>query len=171
MPAIRTNYRQNMLTQERLKDLLNYDPETGVFAWRERSKNRVKAGETAGSLQSKGYLQIRIDGRQYLAHRLVWLWMTGEWPTHYIDHVDGNNLNNRFANLRDVTNSVNQQNQRRASKDSKTGFLGVRQHHGKFQARIYLDGKVTHLGRFTAPEQAYAAYVAAKRVHHVGNTL
>ena len=157
-------------THERLKELLHYDPATGVLTWRVRSRN-TRVGDIAGRLLNGGYRSIGIDRRAYQAHRLAWLWMTGEWPKGDIDHIDGDPLNNRFENLRDVSHGINQQNQNRAHSNNKTGFLGVSPRGRKFRAVINVDGKHMHIGLFNTPELAYAAYLAAKRIHHEGNTL
>ena len=160
-----------MLTPKRLREILHYDSTTGVFTWAVRTSNCINVGEIAGALQNKSYWHIRADGGSYQAHRLAWLYIYDEWPKGEIDHIDGNRLNNRIANLRDVSNIVNQQNQRRAQRHNKTGFLGVSPHLGKFHASIRIDGKKTHLGSFDSPELAHAAYVNAKRVHHEGCTI
>ncbi len=96
-----------MLTQERLKDVLAYFPEAGVFVWKQRVADRIKVGDTAGSRHNKtGYLRIRLDGKEYLSHRLAWFYSTGVWPVE-IDHINRNQLDNRIDNLRDVSHSVN----------------------------------------------------------------
>lgn len=87
-----------MLTVERLRELLDYDPETGVFRWKE-PRRKCRVGEVAGSLRKDGYVKIQVDGRFYQAHRLAWLCVYGVWPSA-IDHIDGNRANNAIANLR-----------------------------------------------------------------------
>jgi len=98
-----------MLTQERLKQLLHYDPTTGVFT-RILSKRSDRCGKQPGSLNTKGHIQIRLDGTLYVAHRLAWLYVTGHFPIDQIDHINGNKSDNRLVNLREATNKQNQEN-------------------------------------------------------------
>jgi hypothetical protein len=157
-----------MITQERLRELVHYCPETGIFTHLE-SKGRKKAGTTAGSLRLDEYVYIMISGTRAMAHRFAWLYMTGEWPVADIDHIDGNKSNNSFNNLRDVSRSVNAQNQNRAKRTSKTGYLGVRYHGpNKFVAAISVNGKSIYLGVFGDSLDAHNAYLTAKRKLHEG---
>jgi hypothetical protein len=110
-----------------------------------------------------GYLKIRIDRRNYLLHRLAWLYVHGCWPVGQIDHRDLNPANNAISNLRDATHAQNKQNSRGLRGD---GLKGVRLSHGKWQASIRVNGRRLHLGTFSAPESARAAYVAAASKHH-----
>jgi hypothetical protein len=158
------------LTIERLKQVLNYDPVTGKFT-RLIPAGGAAVGSTPGAIDSKGYCQIKIDRRLYLAHRLAWFYVTGQWHPLCIDHIDGNPLNNAFENLRPASKAINAQNRRRASADSKTGFLGVTQKKYGFVAQIQTNGTMRSLGTHPTPELAYAAYLAAKRAFHPGNTL
>src|ERR1700719_1662744 len=100
------------IDDDRLRELLSYDPETGVFRWLVRKRQNVKAGDVAGSFDGCGYCKISIDRRAYKAHRLAWLYMTGEWPPAEIDHINMNRADNRFANLRLATRHQNMANQR-----------------------------------------------------------
>ena len=157
-----------------LRDALSYDLETGVFTWKIAPKShRVKQGAVAGGKTQPGYLVISFGGRLYKAHRLAWAFHYGDWPGKIVDHIDGNRLNNRIANLRDVSNSINLQNTRAARKNSLSGFLGVgwNKKSRKWRAQICIDGKAVALGYFDAPEEAHAAYLAAKRKHHPGCTI
>ena len=158
------------LTLERLKELLHYDPETGIFTWRVSRRHRVQAGDVAGS-QSGRYIGIRIDYVLYYAHRLAWFYVHGEWSKIDIDHKDLDKTNNRIDNLRDVTRTVNKQNRQQAQPNNKLGILGVRFHDGGFQARINVNGKDRHLGSFRTKEEASNAYLKAKRELHEGNTM
>lgn len=154
-----------------LRSILAYDADTGVFTRLVQTSNCIKVGDVAGS-KSCGYLTIRILGRLYRSHRLAWLYAHGTWPISDIDHIDGNKSNNALANLRDVTATVNGQNQRRAHTRSSHGFLGVTRHGKRWAARITVDGKVRHIGgAFDTPELAHAAYVEAKRRLHEGCML
>ena len=160
------------LTQARLKKLLKYDPTTGVFCWRVARGGAVKAGQVAGYVSVSGYRAIGVDSRQYLEHRLAWLYVTGAFPVQDTDHIDGNKTNNRISNLRDVSRSVNCQNQRRAKSQNKSGYLGVRVEGKRWSAVIQASGNAQrHLGTFDSPEQAHEIYVAAKRALHAGCTI
>jgi len=159
------------LTVARLRELLAYDPEAGVFVWLV-GRGRAAAGAVAGTLARDGYLRIGVDGQGCAAHRLAWLMHYGEWPTGQIDHRDGCRTNNRIANLRDVTTSVNNQNQRKARADNKScGLLGVTANCGRWMAQIQVDRKKRRLGLFDTPERAHAAYLEAKRELHEGCTI
>lgn len=155
------------LTQSRLKELLHYDPDTGVFTRRVQTSSRAMIGDVAGSLLPDGYRRIMIDGGKHRAHRLAWLYMTGEWPTNQLDHMNGVRDDNRIANLREATNAENKQN-REISKNNRSGFMGVswHKHTRKWVAHIQIAGSKKHLGLFTTPEAAHAAYLAAKADLH-----
>lgn len=158
-----------MLTQERLKELLDYDPETGVFI-RLASRGNASKGAIAGSPDSKGYLRIFIEGKRYKAHRLAWLYVYGVWPAHQIDHINRTKSDNRIANLRETTNMQNCWNQG-VRKNNKTRLLGVHLHKktGKYRALIGVDNNTKHLGLYVTPEEAHAAYLAAKNeMHNLG---
>ena len=164
--------KQDKITAAFLRELFHYDPETGVFTRLvTRQGQGARAGDVAGTLKPSGYLTIWICGANHMAHRLAWLYVHGKWPTHEIDHIDGNRANNAIANLRDVTRSVNHQNLRRARSDSAHGFLGVSPFFGKWKARITVNRVFQHLGVFDTPEEAHAAYLEAKRRLHVGCTI
>ncbi len=160
-----------ILTQDRLRELLHYDPDTGVFTNRVKRSRKTIAGAVAGCL-SRGRVVIRLDGRLHLAHRLAWLYVHGRWPSMDVDHIDGNAQNNRLHNLRDVPHQVNIQNQRRARADNTVGLLGVSKRGGKFLAQIAdKDGGRPRIGAFATPEEAHAAYLEAKRRLHEGCTI
>jgi hypothetical protein len=127
----------------------------------------------AGTLDAiSGYRRVMLRRRNRLAHRLAWFLVTGEWPKNTIDHINGNKSDNRWANLRDVAVQTNSQNERRARRNNRSGFLGVRKNRvGMYVAAIGIDYGKRHLGSFKTPEEAHAAYIAAKRLHHEGNTL
>lgn len=161
------------LTQDRLKELYSYDCESGEFTRLKTVGGRWFVGDVVGVLNSSGYLQIRIDGGRYLAHRLAFLYANGNWPIGEIDHIDGEKRNNRLSNLRDVTHSVNMQNQLVAQGRTKSNRLGAhyQSRSNKWLAQIVLSGKLVHLGSFTTPELAHKAYVNAKRMLHKGCTI
>lgn len=148
------------LTAARLRELLHYDPETGIFTWNATS-------DVAGSVRRDGYVTFRCEGAPYVAHRLAWLYMQGEWPTLNIDHRDGNRANNAFTNLRQATHCHNAQN-RVIRSDNSSGFPGVGWHKSKgaWQAKIGINGRRLFLGNFATREDACAAYLRAKELHH-----
>lgn len=160
------------LTAERLREVLDYDPETGVFTWRVTNTNalghggrsRCVAGAVAGHLNRNGYRSIGIDHVLYQAHRLAWLYVHDRWPDHHIDHINGGHDDNRIANLRDVPQAQNAQNRHGAQRNNRTGHLGVDEYKpGRWRARIKDGARQRHLGCFATPEAAYAVYAEAKR--------
>jgi hypothetical protein len=159
------------LTAQRLRELLHYDEETGIFTNRVNRWSRGVAGRQVGNTMPQGYRRIGIDGRIYQAHRLAWLYVYGEWPKHCIDHINGNKADNRIENLRDVTVETNTQNLRRARADSGTGYMGVFHFKGKYISYIRCAGKRIYLGLFNDPEEGSRVYLEAKRKLHSGNTL
>lgn len=159
-----------MITQERLKELLQYDPATGVFVWLVTLNARGPTGAVAGT-RSGRYVYICIERQLYLGHRLAWLYMHGEFPAGDLDHRDGNGRNNRFGNLREATRAQNQQNQRRGQ--GRLRLLGVAFDAGtkRFVARIQVNKRPIHLGRFDTATEAHEAYLKAKREHHPFSTI
>ena len=159
------------LTTERLRHVLSYDQDTGVFTNRIR-RGVCEVGKVVGTVNKDGHLRIRLDFKRYFAHRLAWFYVTGEWPENQIDHIDGDPGNNRFANLRDAHRSINMQNRRKAQKNSATGVLGV-QFAGKYgyRAAIKQDGKPTYIGTYRTLEEARQAYLERKRTIHPGCTI
>lgn len=150
-----------MISQKRLKELLHYDPESGVFVWKvTRSINGLaNAGSIAGSVVESGYIHIMVDGKQYKAHRLAWLYVHGEFPPKHIDHANGNPSDNRLVNLRPASHSENACNQGKKSTNT-SGWCGVSFHKqsGKHRAEIMLAGNCHYLGGYDSPEIAAAVY-------------
>lgn len=161
------------ITWALVRDRLAYDAEAGVFTWAKLIPHcRFKVGELAGSITRQGRWQISLHGKTYAAHRLAWLFMHGEWPREFVDHIDGDPLNNRISNLRVVPSTVNMQNQRRAHADAKVKVLGVDSDRpGRYRAKIVVNGRPVYLGRFKTPEEAAAVYLDAKRKFHAGCTI
>lgn len=164
------------MSHDELLNSLSYEPETGVFTWKVRPNPRgsQKPGDAAGCVDKRcGYVLIRLFGRLHLAHRLAWYYVTGQWPAQQIDHRDGNKSNNAYTNLRDVSNSLNQQNLRAAKKSSRSGLLGVSPtENGRYRAYITpRNAPRKALGTFDTATEAHAAYLSAKRQLHEGNTL
>lgn len=147
-----------MLTAERARELLNYDPETGVLTWK-GGRRGVRVGSIAGTPNTRGYLTVGVDRRRYFAHRLAWLIATGEWPAEHLDHINGIPVDNRLANLREATNAQNQYNQKMANTNT-SGFKGVTWHRQRCKWVAYArhSKQQIHLGCFDTPEQASVAY-------------
>lgn len=161
-----------MLTIERLRYALKYDQETGLFTAAISRRPRIYPGDSVGSISpTTGYLNIRLDRRSYLAHRLAWFYVHGVWPMNFIDHIDRDRQNNRIENLRDVTRAENRHNTG-LQKNNTSGYAGVGRHGNKWRADLRIFGKRLHLGLFKTPEQASGAYVEAQKIFqpnaHVG---
>ena len=159
-----------LVTAERLREVLNYDPSTGLFHWLVQLSPKGAKGKRAGAVSPTGYRFITIDGATFAAQRLAWLHVHGTWPTQWVDHKNRNRDDNRIDNLRDVSPTWNRHNMAEANCDNKTGFLGVVEtSNGKFETRISYPGKKNHyLGRYATPEEAHAAFMAAKKRYQVG---
>lgn len=160
--------RKPLITADRAREVLAYDPETGHLTWNiedPRPGPQVK-GKLAGSRHSRGYWHVGIDGRLYLAHRLIWLMVHGYWPEQ-VDHIDGNPANNALTNLRACSHSENHQN-RSISPLNTSGVPGVRWDKScrKWRATIKVNRERIHLGLFDSIDAAGDAYRQAKQKHH-----
>lgn len=155
-----------MLTQESLKEALNYNPETGIFTWRSiKPKSNRKIGDYAGTIMPNGYLRVGIDKKYYFLHRIAMLYVNGIMPIDFeVDHINGIRDDNRISNLRLVTSNGNRQNQRIAHSNNKSGLLGVSfvASKNKFKARIAVDGITINLGYFADKQDAHLAYLRKK---------
>ena len=155
-----------ILPQERLKQLLSYDPVTGNFTWR-IAHGRAKVGVIAGSHHSNGYVVISIDSKLYRAHRLVWLYMYGAMPVKEIDHINRVKHDNRLSNLRDADRFINTQNTGlQRNNVSGTRGVGWNTAQQKWRARISIAGKTKLLGRFDTFSEACSAYSDAAKTYH-----
>lgn len=144
------------LTQEYLKEILNYDPITGLFTWRKRN------GQIAGCIRAHGYIKIKIFYRHYEASNLAWLYVYGKFPNICIDHINNNPMDNRIENLREATLQQNQWN-KGLQRNNTTGFKGVSidtsvANGKRYRARAKTNGKEKIIGYFYTPEEAHAAY-------------
>lgn len=150
-----------MLTLERLKEALWYDEESGRFFWNTKIKGII-IGSEAGSNDAHGYGQIRLDGKVYKEHRLVWLYVTGRWPEGQIDHINHERRDNRFHNLREVDNAGNHTN-RPMQRNNTTGVVGVSycKRIDRYEAYITIDGKRKNLGHYKTLAQAREVREAA----------
>ena len=134
------------ITQSNVKQLVHYDGENLIWRFN-RGNGRV--GKVAGYVHSTGYRRTKINGVEHPIHRLIWLWVYGEWPQGEIDHINGDRTDNRVQNLRDVTTSINQRNAKKRN-DNTTGIAGVgwSKRHKKWTVRIMRDGERIFLGYF-----------------------
>jgi len=156
-----------ILTAERVLELLDYSPETGHFTWKENVGKGAGArarGSIAGYVSSRGYRYISIDRKNVFAHKLAWIVMTGKHPHGVIDHIDGDTQNNKWSNLRDTGKVVNGLNRKKASSNSKSGVLGAAfiKSKGKYRATIRVNGRFIHIGYFGTAKEAGEAYARAK---------
>lgn len=149
------------LTQERLKECLSYNPATGLFTWLVQRGPR-RPGDTASAKDRDGYVTIRLDGRNYFAHRLAWFYMTGEWPAADIDHRELDPDDNRWDSLRECSRSQNMANTRRRCTNT-SGVKGVYwcKQQRKWRVRIKQNYKYVHLGMFDDISDAAQAYLRA----------
>lgn len=165
-------------SQEYLNSVLDYCPETGVLTWKHRNERHFKSsgafktwntrfsGRAAGSPHGQGYRQINLDGKVYLAHRVIWTMVHGDFGTDDIDHINGNRSDNRLENLRSVSRTVNLRNA--ATKGvGATGVCGVSLHRstGKYRAYVGINGKQVHLGFFDDVDSAIAARSKANETY------
>lgn len=162
------------ITHKRLTELLRYDATTGDFFWKVSTNPRAPVGALAGKASLAGpgerkYRTIGIDGERHRAHRLVWFYFRKRWPKKVLDHINGNSLDNRIENLRDVTQQQNAQNMHRAMRNSKSGVLGVDwvAEKRKWRAQIRRNGKKECIGYFDSVEAAGAAYQQAKKEREI----
>lgn len=163
-----------MLTQDFLNSLLRYEPETGKLFWKPRDKEMFRSDrqfktwntrfseKEAGSVGNHGYRAVIVMGKAYLAHRLIWMMVYGDWPPEQLDHINGDRQDNRLSNIRRVSNAENCKNLG-MKKDNSSGITGVswRPDINKWTARIRVNGKDKHLGSFGDKETAIQARKAA----------
>lgn len=163
-----------ILSAERLRELLHYDPETGVFARKVRASQQPAGARADIAMHGKrsiGYRCIKVRGHRFMAHRIAWAMHYGEWPGGCVDHINGDRSDNRIDNLRVVSAALNSQNQRSPHANSKTGVMGVHRDKQKFRAKITVGGVTVNLGSFDSVDEAHATYLKAKRSMHPGNLL
>lgn len=151
-------------TPEQLREMLSYDPETGILTWLTKRNHR---STRAGNLNPNGYRYVVIRGQRHQEHRVAWAMHHGAWPTDCIDHVNVNRSDNRLINLREATVTENNRN-RGPQSNNTTGFKGVTRdkNTGRYQARIRANKTTFYLGCFDTAKEAGAAYVAAAAIHH-----
>lgn len=152
------------ITAEEARRLVKYNPETGLFTWLVRTSNRISVGDVVSMVSRNGYVRVGLNGTQYQAHRIAWLIMTGALPTSDIDHINGDRVDNRWANLRQVDRQTNLRNAS-ISAANTSGALGVSldKRCGKWYAYIKIDGIKKSLGYYENFEDAVAARKAADK--------
>lgn len=162
--ALKKRPSSKAITQEYLRSILDYDPRTGIFTWRERPEiphaiNARRVGGEAGTINKNGYRVILINRSNRTAHRLAWLYVYGEFPKSHIDHIDRDRTNNSISNLRLATRSLNAFN-RRAPKGAASAYRGVQraQNSLRWFAQIRHEGKTHYLGSFDDEQEAAKAY-------------
>jgi hypothetical protein len=158
------------MNAEMVRDLFTYDPSDGILRWRKVISSHL-TGDVAGTRKKRahaGYIEVRHEGKFYMAHRLIFLWMTGRWPDPQIDHVNRDGYDNRWCNLREATAAQNAAN-RKVSTLNKLKLKGAikvtRFGVTKYEARIRVNGKQLHLGRYDTAQEAHLAYVKASEAH------
>jgi hypothetical protein len=159
------------MTTNELRNFLVYDPATGHFTWKQRVAKCIQIGSIAGNTNKTGYVTIGLCKKVYKAHRLAWLYTYGSWPDGLIDHINGVKSDNRLSNLRVVNETGNSENVRKPNKRNKSGFMGVIWYQNKWRANITVNKKTKWLGDYATPEEAHAAYLGAKRLHHAMCTI
>lgn len=162
--------KNQKLTQERLKELLHYCPDTGVFTWIVSKSKNIHVSDVAGCINSRGYRQIRIDGKTYKASRLAWLYMESYFPEHHCDHINRIKDDDRWENLRHVSHKCNMRN-RGVLKSNSSGITGVvwRKQILKWGAQIALNKKQIYLGCFETKTEAVKARWDAEVKHNFPN--
>lgn len=163
--------QRSSLTPDRLRELLHYEPETGAFVSRQR-RSGVPYGRALGYVTKRGYRMVRVDNELHMAHRLAWLYMTGQWPSDEIDHRNGARSDNRWCNLRAATAKQNRENRAREASNS-SGFRGVSwcAARRRWLAQIKHQRRQINLGRFDDLFDAVGARLRAERdlfTHHRG---
>lgn len=154
-------------TSDYLKSILEYNPETGVFKWKVSLAKCTHPRDVAGTIQLRGRRTIGINKRIYLSSRLAWLYMTGNWPPHIVDHRNRDNSDDRWSNLRAATNKQNAQNRNKPFTNT-SGFKGIswERKRNRWKAIIEVNYKAIQLGSFSTREEAYAAYCETARTIH-----
>ena len=161
-----------ILTQEKLRTLLHYDPDTGVLTWRAKPSRGIKVGRQAGTPTSEGYLALQIDKKKMYAHRAIWMYVHGVWPSEEIDHINHVRNDNKLCNLRLANRLENSHNTRKHAK-SLSGHKGVAWHsrNKKWQVQMRFCGKSYYVGQFSNLQDAVQARLQAETKLYADNDL
>lgn len=154
--------QKEKLTQKRVRELLDYDPETGLLTWKVNRRGSAKAGDVIKSVNGAGYVQLAIDSKTYLAHRVIWLWNYGYFPEKQVDHINRIKVDNRLCNLREIASSCNVQNSC-VSTRNRTGVKGVRVDKYGCHAFIMIGGRQNHIKTVHDFTEAVALRLAAEQ--------
>ena len=162
-PKLRKPAAAPTLTAERLRELMHYDQDTGIFTRKVSTSSNARAGDVVGAPMSAGYLTTTINYKHHLLHRLAWLYVYGAWPTTHLDHINRIRTDNRICNLREATHTQNARNMSKASNNT-SGHPGVhwRSDRAKWWALIESDGQKHYLGCYNTIEEAVAARKAGE---------
>ena len=155
------------MTQSELKELLDYNSDTGIFTWKVNIAKNVKVGHIAGNVKDTGYIRIKINKKMYLAHHLAFLYVFNSIPSNMIDHINGNRADNRLCNLREVTNAENQYNSKINSKNN-SGYKNVswNKARNKWIVQLKINGKQKFIGYFDDLEFADLVAQEARNKYH-----
>lgn len=151
MTAINRIHRED-LTVDQVREMFNYDPETGSLT-RKVKAGRSNVGDFAGSLKKDGYYEVKIKGKYYRQHRIIWLHYYGKWPDHFLDHINAIPTDNRISNLRECSDTTNQFN-KGVHPLSRLGVKNVSLVKGKYVVTFKLNYKKIHVGRYDTLEEA-----------------
>lgn len=154
------------MTRDYLKTLMHYDPDTGIFTRLTAVARNTKVGDEVGTDAGKGHLRTGIDGKYYFMHRLAFIYMTGKFPNHSVDHINGDRADNRWCNLRDVPCGENSRNAKRC-RNNKSGVTGVTWSAKSLRWRSFIgvSGQIIYLGSFTNKESAISVRKSAERIY------
>ena len=159
--------KTNCITQEKLKEILDYNPDTGLFIWKVNSAKNVKSGHIAGNLKDTGYIRIKINKKMYLAHHLAFLYVYGNFPKDIIDHIDSDRANNKISNLRECSHQQNMKNLRLYSNNS-SGHKNVSwvKSRNRWIVQLKVNGKQKYIGSFDNLELADLVAQEARNKYH-----
>jgi len=146
------------MNQEQLKSFLQYEAETGKIYWKKTVNSRGLKGTEAGSITKQGRRRIQISGHRILSHRVAWFLWYGEWPISELDHINGNPLDNRIQNLREVTRRENEQNRPEHRAGKLPGYKRSRSKRNPYEAQVRINGKHYYLGSYKTEKEASEAY-------------
>lgn len=155
-----------MITQSELKELLDYNKDTGIFTWKKRTSNRIKVGSIAGNLHNKGYIELKVNGIRFLCHRLAWFYEYDELPT-LIDHINGDKADNRLTNLRKATQQSNAYNSKLRS-NNKSGVRCVSwdKVRNNWAVRVTVDNQLKYFGNYNDLETAKKVADGVRKLIH-----